>query len=356
MTGSLYRRGRVWWMAYVVDCKQRCESTRTSNKRLAQTILNLRLAEIIEGRFRLPKSNSPRLKQFGEEFLGSIRHQNTRKRYASSIANLLVHFEDVKLTEINAEGIEEFKGCRLNSRVRAATVNRDLAVLRRMMKIAARRRLINNNPFNEVEMLEERKDRRQPHILTYAEEKSLLAFAPDLIRVLVTLILDTGLRSGREALALKWEDIDFDDSSIRIRQSKTPAGKRSVSMTPRCKKELLKWRDLLGPEYSEFVFANPRRPQTHLENVRKAWPKTLNAAGIAFFWLYDLRHTFASRVTQTGTPSIFAAQMMGHANTNILGTYAKASEDYKRAAICDMDAHREAEWEKLESQNPRMIQ
>jgi hypothetical protein len=84
MRGSLYRRGKIWWMAYMVDGRQRCESSGTTNKRVAQKILNMRLAEIIEGRFRLPKTNPPKLEQFSEEFLGSVRHQNTKKRYASN--------------------------------------------------------------------------------------------------------------------------------------------------------------------------------------------------------------------------------------------------------------------------------
>jgi integrase len=147
-------------------------------------------------------------------------------------------------------------------------------------------------------MLEERKDRRQPHILTYSEEGTLLSVATDVIRVLAVLILDTGLRSGREALELKWEDIDFANKTIRINQSKTFAGIRNVPMSVRCASQLMRWREQLGPEYSQYVFANPQRPQIHLRDVRRACPKALKAAGIKFFWLYDLRHTFASRLTE----------------------------------------------------------
>jgi integrase len=316
----------------------------------------MRLAEIIEGRFRLPKTNPPRLEQFSKEFLDSIRHQNTRKRYASSVANLRMHFGDAKLSEISAERIDEFKECRLTSRVRAATVNRDLAVLRRMLKIAERKRLITSTPFREVEMLEERKERRQPHILTYAEEETLLSVASDLIRVLAILILDTGLRSGREALTLKWEDVDFANKSIRIRKSKTFAGIRSVPMSNRCASKLMRWREQLGLEYSQYVFANPQRPQVHLGDVRRAWPKALKAAGLEFFWLYDLRHTFASRLTEAGVSPIFVAQIMGHSSPNILQTYAKANDEFRRAAICSLEAHREAQCAQLKSQHPQMIQ
>ena len=320
----------------------------------------MRLAEIIEGRFRLPKSNPPRLEQYSKEFLDSIRQQNTRKRYASSIANLQTHFGDAKLTEISAERIDEFKESRLTSKVRAATVNRDLAVLRRMLNIAERRRLINATPFREVEMLEERKERRQPHILTFEEEKRLLAAAPDHVRILAILILDSGLRSGREALALKWKDVDFADEAILIRQSKTLAGIRSVPMSSRCKAELLKWRTQLGPEFSEYVFANPLQPKTHLRDVRRAWPKALGAAGLEYFWVYDLRHTFASRFTQAGVSPLFVTQIMGHSSPNILQTYAKAIDEYRRSAILKLESLRETQSSqsarRSEKDGPTLIQ
>ena len=120
---------------YLIDGKQKIEATGTSNKRLAQKILDLRLAEIIEGRFRLPKSNPPRLEQFSDEFLDSIPHLNTRKRYASSMGNLRAHFGDAKLSEIDAERIDEFKDSRLASKVRGATASRRISCRDNGMRI-----------------------------------------------------------------------------------------------------------------------------------------------------------------------------------------------------------------------------
>jgi integrase len=349
------RKSRIWSMDYMLDGKQHCESTKTTNKRVAQRIFDLRVAEIIEGRFRLPKSDAPRFKQFSQQFLDSIRNESTRKRYKSSVTNLLSHFGDIRLSEITPERIEDFKEARLKETVRAATVNRDLAVLRRMLKIAERKRLINTTPFREVEMLEERKERRQPHILTFDEEEKLLSTAAEHVRVLAILILETGLRSGKEALALKWADIDFLNESIRVRQSKTMAGQRVVPMSSRCNAELLRWRELFGPNFSEYVFPKPGHPETHLRDVRAAWASALSAAGLERFWIYDLRHTFASRVTQAGVSHIFVAQIMGHSSSStILQTYAKAIDEYKRSAISKLEALREAH--SLQSTRQQLIQ
>jgi hypothetical protein len=43
-------------------------------------------------------------------------------------------------------------------------------------------------------------------------------------------------------------------------------------------------------------------------------------------------------------------------SSNILQTYAKANDEYRRAAIYCLEAHRETQCEKLKNQNPQMIQ
>ena len=74
--GCLYRRGKIWWMAYMVDGRQHCESTGTSNKRLAQKILDKRKGEIAEGRFPgLLKSHAPTLKKTTFQSASRISHR-----------------------------------------------------------------------------------------------------------------------------------------------------------------------------------------------------------------------------------------------------------------------------------------
>ena len=127
------------------------------------------------------------------------------------------------------------------------------------MRLAERKRLIPRNPFLEVDFLKQG-NLRTPHILTFEEEEKILAVAPPFLRALVILILETGMRSHREALALMWEAINFANDSIRVRESKTRAGIRNVPLTVRCRTELLRWREMLGPEFSPFVFPKHASP------------------------------------------------------------------------------------------------
>jgi integrase len=342
--GTLYKRAqgsRNWMMAVTVAGRQICKSTHTCNKRLAQNLLSRWETEVFEGRFHLPKSAPPTFAEWADEFLAKVAHTNTRKRYGSSIRKMKDKFIATRLSEISGDRIEEYKEARLAEGVEPATINHDLRVLRRMMRLAERKRLISRNPFLEVDFLKERQA-LPPHIVTYEEEEKILAVAPPIMRTLVVLILETGMRSHREALALMWEAIDFANDLIRVRESKTRAGIRNIPLSVRCKTELLRWRDMFGPEFSPYVFPKVRTPAQPLRDIRKSWEKTLRDAGLPRFVLYHLRHSYASRLSAAGVSDLFVAQMIGHSSPSILQTYAKAIDEYRRDAVRKLEEMRAA--------------
>ena len=152
-TGKVVSTGKVWWISYSIAGRQKRESSFSTNKRVAQNLLALRQAQVLEGRLQLPKSRPPKFEDWTERFLETVRHASTKARYSSSIKNLTVHLKGRRLSEITPEMIEEFKLARLESGVRSSTVNRDLATCRRLLNLAKKQRLIGLNPFAEVELL-----------------------------------------------------------------------------------------------------------------------------------------------------------------------------------------------------------
>jgi integrase len=127
--------------------------------------------------------------------------------------------------------------------------------------------------------------------------------------------------------------MDFPNDLIRVCESKTKAGERTIPISARCKVELLRWRNALGPEFSSYVFPKMHDPSKPMKNVRRSWARALSDAGLQYFWIYDLRHTLASRLTQAGVSPLFVAQIIGHSSTSILSTYARAIDEYRRDAI-----------------------
>ena len=312
---GLYRRrwkdenGKVhyvkgWWMSFIVDGRQHCESTGTTDKRLARKILDVRRAEIVEGRFSaLLKSNAPKFKEYTAQYLDSRTdlHRNTRTRYEVSRRSLESFFGSARLPEITDARIEDYKTAKLRGGTGPVGVNRDLSLLRLILKQAKRERYIAHTPLGDGEhFLNERKERLQARPFTLDEEQRLLSVASGCLRPLILLLLDTGVRPNAEALPLRWKDVDFERGMITVTSSKTIAGLRTVPMTTRLKAELLHWKKLTGPKNSEFVFFYPKNPAKHLLSVSKTWKRALKDAKVERRRLYDCRATFCSRAYNVG--------------------------------------------------------
>jgi integrase len=76
-----------------------------------------------------------------------------------------------------------------------------------------------------------------------------------------------------------------------------------------------------------------RAPGKPLKDIRHVWAKALKDSGLDYFWIYNLRHTFASRLSAAGVSDLFVAQMIGHSNPGILQKYSKAIDEFRRDAV-----------------------
>jgi integrase len=331
-------------MSYTVDGKQRFEGTGEKNRKRAQAKYDVRRAEIVQGRFDLLKKHAPRLSEWSEKYLETVQHSNTRRRYACSRNNLISFFgEETHLNHISTSRIEEFIRARRNEKVKAATINRDLQFLRQVLKQAERERYIARTPFDLRRFSQnESKDRRKPLILSWEEQEQLLAVAPPRIRILTVLGVESGLRTG-EMLNLKWADIDFIQNTLHVVKSKTASGVRAVPLSNVCKLELLSWRNLLGPEHSEWVFPSFSNKRHKLQGGRKAWASALKRAGLLFRPVYYLRHTFSTRMTAAGVSPLTIASLLGHSSSQIVPRYAQVLDQNRVDAMKKLEAYRLSE-------------
>src|SRR4029077_14592322 len=113
-----------------------------------------------------------------------------------------------------------------------------------------------------------------------------------------------------------------------------------VPLSQVCKVELLRWRNLVGPDFSEWVFPNFSNRRHPLQGGRKAWAATLKKAEIPFFPIYNLRHTFATRLTAAGVSPITVAQMLGHSSTQIVPRYAQVLDQNRVDAMRKLETYK----------------
>lgn len=337
------KRAQRWWLNYTVGGRQVFESSYSTSKRFAEKLLAIRQAEIAAGRFEILK-RSPKLGDWSQQYLEQVAYANTRKRYAVSSRNLIRFFgEGIQLDNITTARINEFIKVRRNEEIKSATLNRDLRYLAQILKQAERNRYIGRSPFDLGKFFQpEMKDRRAPHILTELEEARLLAVSSPRLRLIITLGVDAGLRTG-EMQAVRWKDVDIAAGTVQVRKSKTQSGIRVVPLSKRCKAEIEMWSALVGPEFSDWVFPhfqNRRHPL--LRAGRKAWTNALKKASIPYFPIYNLRHTFASRMTAAGVSPLTIASLLGHSSSQIVPRYSVVLDQNRLDAINKLEAVRQA--------------
>ena len=350
---GIHKRNHIYWISFQdLAGKQRRESTGSTNRRVAERMLDARKGQVVEARLGLPRSHTPLLKDFAKDFLEGVPHERTRDRYQDSVNALVDFFGKIHMGDITPEAIYKFQRHRIAKGRSAATANRDKAVLSRMFRKAKKLRYIQQNPCEDVDSLNERQERRQAQPLSFEEEGRLLACCELLLRTFVILLIDTGLRPRKEAAPLLWANVDLDSerASIFVTESKTRSGIRTVPLSPRCLAELKNWRNLCGPGNSPYVFPSPRDSQKHWSVYQDSWERAIKKANLPGRRAYDLRSTFATRAHAACPNNLAVSRLMGHSSPAILSTYAKACETVDYEVIAKMDALRVAH------ESPKTIQ
>ncbi len=212
-----------------------------------------------------------------------------------------------KVSDVDVELVAALVSGLRGQGLAAWTIRRSLTPLSRLMQHAVRRGLASSNPVAELDRSERPKSDQAPiRILTTEEISRLLEASTEAYRPLLTTAVFTGMRIG-ELLALTWEDIDFEKGEIRVQDSKTKAGRRSVVMVEPVARTLAGLSLRPGSELGR-VF-----PRGH-RNVLRSHYATIERAGVQHLRFHDLRHTFASILIHLGYDAAFIADQMGHAS------------------------------------------
>lgn len=258
----------------------------------------------------------------------------------------------VKLKNLNAMHLQRLYRDRLDRGISedkglsGSTVQKIHHVLHKALSQAVRWDLIPRNPADGVKAPTPSTKEMRP--LSADEARWLLeAASGDRLEALYVLAVHTGMRRG-ELLGLKWDDIDLDASTLRVRRTqtrtdngktlalgepKTKQSRRSIRLTPRAVEALRRHRVrqaeeklLAGGVYEDhgYVFAGEIGNLINPSNLRqRSFIPLLERSGLPQITFHDLRHTCASLLFQRNVHPKLVQELLGHARVAItLDTYS----------------------------------
>jgi integrase len=322
---SLFKRGNTWWAYVWIDSVRHSKSTGTSNRRKAETIERQFRDELNDARQRLPQLK-PEM-TFGELVALFIGSGMGKPHSLDRLKHLLPFFADMLLFEINTSAIRKYRQERnLEKALTAATVNRDLSVLRRVLYWGVEEGYLSSNPVGRLRMERERRTKRP--VMSLREEQLLLAAAPPHLQRIILCALHTGMRRG-EILSQRWEDIDFDNRILHVSHSKTPEGEaREIPLTNRLYEMLHAHCQHRGPVFTYGGDA--------IKIIKTTWAASLRRSGIRHFRFHDLRHTANTRMMLAGVLQEVRREIIGHSSQrsrDVNDRYTQIELPEKREAI-----------------------
>ncbi len=359
--GGIYRRNdsEFWWARYRNrDGRVVLESTRTADREEAERFLRGRLDARDDGLLPiLLASKTLTFSEWADWFLDNrskppFRAQGTHHQNVNSVIMLRPNFGDTKLSEITPEQIEQYlrrrlsegrrchtkRGLEHRGTVRPSTVHQEFRVLRRILNVAVNQKRLGSNPCNAVEFPASlSKSTRKPHYMTASEQRLIEKCAPKYLRNAIVIISEMGLRPYKELMPMRKSQVDLENLIVHIPDSKTPNGIGDMPMTRPAWRAFK--RQIKASPGSDYLFPalNPKARTPYITTLKASWKSSLRRACVAYFPLYHLRHTFASRLSAGGVADHFVTLMLRQGDSDVFKRYSQAKLNMMREALVKMD-------------------
>ena len=343
---AIFKRGNVYWYHFLWNGQHVQKSTKQGNPNVARTIEAAYRTALAKGEAGIfERKPAPTLRDFKQRFTEAIKVRCAEKRrtvafYEEKLARLL-EFEPLasaRLDRIDEALIESYVQER-RKQVAPATVNRQLATLRRLLRLAYEWQVINRVP--RIRMLPG--ERNREFVLSHKGEADYLKGAPQPLRDVALLTLETGLRVG-EAVALEVSDVHLDPVGdamfgyVRVRVGKSKNARRNVPLTS-CARAML--ADRTGQSDSLLVFPNPQGKSylvTSLDHQHATVRDGLQLPCPKEFVIHSLRHTYGTRLGESGADAFSIMRLMGHSSITTSQRYVHPTPQALESAVQRLEA------------------
>jgi integrase len=329
--GSIYDRGGVKWIKYYHHGEAIRESSGSGKDADARKLLKKRLGEISIGRFIGPDADKVTVRELADDYKNDYRVNGKKSldKAGRSVNHLLEFFGDCRAHLVGADTVRKYVSKRLEEKAANATINRELAALKRMFNLGIQAEKIYKKPH--IAMLQE--DNVRKGFFEYAQFVALRDALPDYFKGPATFAYYTGWRK-REILSLKWNQVDLNARTVRLDPGTTKSGEGRVIIL---EGEILQavheqWErrkvaeipgqspTLLCP----YVF---HRKGNQIRGFRDLWATACKEANLAGRVFHDFRRTAVRNMVRAGVPERVAMTVSGHRTRSVFDRYNIVNED-----------------------------
>ena len=318
---------RFWYAQYYKDGRQIRESTRTTVKAEALAVLRRLMGDTARGLLPLTDARKVRYADLRAALLANYVERGNKSLqvladgsetvWGLSALDTFFGFSTdnpgMAAVGITTDTGREFVRARQAEGVGSAAINRSLALLRRMLRIAFEDGKIQVVP--KIRLLKEPPARKG--FLAREQFERLSAALPEDLRPLITFLYFCGVRLG-EAQQIEWSQVDLAAGLIRLETEQTKTSEARVVPLPDV---LIQMLAAMEPK-SGAVFST--------RNLRKAWVKACAATGLGTLgdgWRYagliihDLRRSAVKNLIAAGVPEKVCMAITGHKTRTVFDRY-----------------------------------
>jgi integrase len=326
--GSIYTKPRspYLWIKFYQAGKPMRESTRTGDPVKAARFLRQRLTEVDSD-----QAEAPRIEQLGDDLLRDYRineHRSLNDVEARWRLHLKPFLGSIKATELDSRLLAQYIDGRREEHASNATINRELACLKRMYRLAYLSTPPRVPSVPHFPHLKENNVRQG--FLTAEQYASLVAHCSDLwLRGMRETAHNYGWRVS-ELLNLRVCQVDFVARSIRLEPGTTKNREgREVTIESGALLELLR-QCVEGKRQDDYVFTRGDKP---IRDFRKTWENLCKSAGVPSLLFHDLRRTAARNLRAAGVPEEIIMRIAGWKTSSIFRRYAIVDKADVREAL-----------------------
>lgn len=316
-SGTVYLRGRIWWIQYFVRGRLVPESTGFTEKADAENLLKQRVGEVAAGRRMGPEraTIADLCKLVIEDNrLRKLRDaEHVEWRYKAHIEKVL---GSLLVSRFGSAQVRQYVAQRRSEGASDATINRELAIVRRGFKLGAQEDppLVQRQPV--IARLEE--DNVRQGFLEQEQYERLLEELPFNLKALFVCGYHTGARKN-ELRRIRWEQVDFDSGLIRLPRGQT---KSKQPRTLPIYGDMRRWLDHQRetcPQGCPWVFHGAHG--CLVDNHLNGWPQACKLAGVPGLLFHDLRRSAVRNMKRAGIQDRVAMEISGHRTRSIFDRY-----------------------------------